>query len=83
MFEKYYIVNFESIIRKHFDLNESELIKVHKNALSKFYFSKETGKYLLIDCDRVDLKSKVIKPGNVLIFDNVEDVKKARFYEDS
>lgn len=83
MFEKYYIYNFESIIRKHFDLNELELIKVHKNALSKLYFSKEKGKYLLIDCDKVDLKSKVIKPGNVFIFDTLEDVKKARFYEDS
>lgn len=83
MFEKYYIDKFESIIRKHFDLNELELIKVHKNALSKLYFSKETGKYLLIDCDRIDLKLKAIKPGNVFIFDSVEDVKKARFYEDS
>ena len=83
MFENYWVYEFDSIIRKHFDLNELELIKVHKNALSKLYFSKETGKYLLISCDRIDLKSKGIKPNSTFIFDNLEDVKKARFYEDS
>jgi hypothetical protein len=60
-----------------------ELVKVHKKGLSKLYYSNEKNKYLLIDCDRIDLKSRDLKPGSVFIFDNIEDVKKARFYEDS
>lgn len=83
MFENYWIYEFESIILKYFNLEELELVKVHKNRLSKLYYSKIMDKYLLIDCDRIDLKLKAIKPGNVFIFDCVVDVKKARFYEDS
>jgi hypothetical protein len=83
LFENYWIYEFDSIIRNHFDLNELELIKIHKYRLSKLYYSKKIDKYLLIDCDRIDLKSNIIKPGNTGIFNTLEDVKKARFYEDS
>lgn len=83
MFEIYPSNEFDDIVRQHFDLNELDLVKVHKNALSKLYFSKKTGKYLLITCDQSDLKSKEIKAGDVFIFDNIIDIKKTRFYEDS
>ncbi len=59
------------------------LVKVHKNALSKLYFSNKTGIYVLITCDSSDLKSKEIKAGDVFFFDNMIDIKKTRFYEDS
>lgn len=83
MFENYWIYEFESIILKYFNLEELELVKVHKNRLSKLYYSKKVDKYLLIDCDRIDWKSNIIKIGNTGVFDTLEDVKKARFYEDS
>ena len=83
MFEIYPSNEFDDIVKQQIDLKELELVKVHKNALSKLYFSKKTGKYLLITCDQSDLKSKEIKAGDVLIFDNIIDIKKTRFYEDS
>jgi len=83
MFEIYPSNEFDDIVRQHVDLNELELVKVHKNALSKLYFSNKTGKYVLITCDPSDLKSKEIKAGDVFIFDNIIDIKKTRFYEDS
>jgi hypothetical protein len=83
MFEIYPSNEFDDIVRQQVDLNELELVKIHKNALSKLYFSNKTGKYVLITCDQSDLKSKDIKAGDVFIFDNIIDLKKTRFYEDS
>ena len=83
LFENYWASEFDKIIRNNFDLSDFEIVKIHKNRLSKLYYSKKVNLFFLISCTREDLQSKKINAGSTMIFDNLEDVKKARFYEDS
>ncbi len=83
LFEHYWASEFDEIIRNNFDLSDFEIVKIHKNGLSKLYYSKKVNLFFLISCTREDLQSKKINAGSTMIFDNLEDVKKARFYKDS